>query len=661
MTILNHDYNRTKVKRSEDMYTGLDAFFYSRFTGLKDFGFKSSIYKLANKISSNLERWEKLSNEELKDLLRKQKENFGSNQKDLDQNLFEALGAIQEAAFRTLSLRPYKVQLLGALALYKGSIIEMATGEGKTLTAALTSVLWGWTGKPTHVVTVNDYLAQRDAERHQPLYEFCELNVGVVLGDSNQKERQSNYAKNICYTTSKEILADFLRDRLVYKKMQNFTRRNLYTLNGPNPQLEKSVVMKGIHYAIIDEADSILIDEAVTPLIISQPQENKAFTEACKQVNAMMPQFEKDIHYETNEQYNEIEFLPKFKKIIDSDKDQMGGSIAGGKRRLVNLIRQALVAREFYTQGKHYVVQEDKLNIVDEFTGRIMYNRTWSQGLHQMIEAKENVKLTDPTDTVARLSFQNFFRLFHKLSGMTGTAKEAKPELLSSYNVPVIRIPQNKKNIRKQYWSRIFSNSDEKWNAVVQEIKTVHSKGRPILVGTRNITSSEELAARLDQEGLPYKLLNAKHHEEEAMIIELAGVKNNITIATNMAGRGTDITLLPEVCDLGGLHVIATEAHESRRIDRQLYGRSGRQGEPGSARLFASLDDELMNLVSGVLSKPIKFGIKLKIPGSRIAGQNLIQRAQKKAQKIALKRRRSVLKMDQWFSDSLSFSQDEIF
>ena len=569
--------------------------------------------------------------------------------------LIGALAAIREAADRTVKMRPFRVQIIGALALHKGYLAEMATGEGKTLTAGLAAVLAGWTKRPCHIVTVNDYLVKRDAESLAPLYRFCGVTVGCVSGEMSPEDRRKGYSADVTYTTSKELLADFLRDQLRLGHLKQATRRFIRELIAPT-QPNKGLVLRGLYTAIIDEADSVLIDEAITPLIISSSRKNEALLEATETARKIAADLDPATDYRINSRYREIEFTNDGRRKLHQSCAALPGVWRGNDRRL-ELLKQALVAREFFLRDKQYVLNQGKVVIVDEFTGRPMAQRTWREGLHQAIEAKEGLAISDPSETIARMSFQRFFRHFERLSGMTGTAREAGREMWQTYGLATVRIPTNRPCIRKHWSDRIFADEVSKWFAMVEEIKAIHNTGRPILVGTRSVFASEKLARLLADEGLDFRVLNALRLPEEAFIVRAAGERGKITIATNMAGRGTDIILGPGVATLGGLHVIMMERHESRRVDRQLFGRAARQGDPGSAQAFVSAEDDLVRrylpramhgLMGGVL--------RWHLPGRRAFAAIAVRLAQRKAQRLARKQRDSVLRTDTWLDEALSFA-----
>ena len=661
MNILAEDFQRTDIKKPQELYKGLDGVLFA-FAGWtrQAPGIIGEYLAQARAVDEQEGYWGGQTDSELRGKMAELRECFRRRHKGCEKRLPEALGAIRETAARHVGLRPYVVQLAGALALYHGHVAEMATGEGKTLTAALAAVLHGWTGLPCQIITVNDYLAGRDANWMGPLYRFCGVSVGCVTGDMPPEARREGYRQEVTYTTNKEVVADFLRDRLWLGAFQNVGRRQIATLLGRKTDLERGLVMRGIHSAIVDEADSILIDEAVTPLIISRAFPNEIFTEACQLAFGIASDLDRDRDYSVDDKYKEIELSPGIKDRLASRITGSGAQYRGVSGHL-ELIHQALTAREFFHRDHQYVIQEDRVVIVDEFTGRQMPQRFWNAGLHQFIEAKENLPMTSPTETLARLSFQRFYRFFHLLSGMTGTAREAIQELWDIYHLSVVTVPENRPCQRKLYPTLAFADQESKWSAVVEEIRQVHVAGRPILVGTRSVQASELLSRRLDGAGIHHRVLNAVRHKEEAGIVALAGEPAAVTIATNMAGRGTDIRLGKGVAALGGLHVIATEGHESQRIDRQLFGRCARQGDPGSARLFVSLEDEI---VRRFVPEPIRRGVQAqlrrRLPAATLAAVGALRWAQQAAQRLAFQRRRAVLRTDTWLEDSLSFAVRDI-
>ncbi len=493
------------------------------------------------------------------------------NGESLDNLLDEAFAVVREAAKRVLGMYPYKVQLMGGISLHEGNISEMKTGEGKTLTATMPVYLNAITGKGVHVVTVNEYLASRDASEMGRLYEFLGLKVGLNLNHLTREEKQEAYAADITYSTNNELGFDYLRDNMVLYKEQ--------------------MVQRPLHFAVIDEVDSILIDEARTPLIISGSAQKS--TALYIQANAFVRTLDKE---------TDFTFDIKTKSVQLTEEGMSKAERAFGIENLFDIshvalnhhINQALKAHVTMQNDVDYVIDEDQVVIVDQFTGRLMKGRRFSDGLHQAIEAKENVEIQNESMTLATITFQNYFRMYEKLSGMTGTAKTEEEEFRNIYNMHVVVIPTNKPISRDDKADLIYKSMEGKFNAVVDDIAERHAKGQPVLVGTVAIETSEILSALLKKKGIPHHVLNAKQHEREADIIENAGHKGAVTIATNMAGRGTDIKLGEGVVEAGGLAVIGTERHESRRIDNQLRGRAGRQGDPGVSQFYLSMEDELM-------------------------------------------------------------------
>ena len=661
MQSLADDFRRTDIQVPSKLLTGVDQKLHA-LAGLFSGGHNvtMSFMKQAEAIDNRSERWKSLPDNRIRGAIREFKNAFRRRRRVTDELLVDALAAIREAATRCTGLRPYLVQLAGALALYDGNVVEMATGEGKTLTAALSLVLRGWIGLPCHLITVNDYLAERDMKWMRPLFEYCGVSVGCVLAEMDPEARRAGYRNDVTYTTSKEIIADFLRDRLWLGTVQKSNRRQILSLLGRRQEIDKGTVMRGIHSGIVDEADSVLIDEAVTPLIISAASENDSFIEACRLAHSISCDLLIGEDYETNGKYRDIELKPHMLNRISQ-------TIAGARVTYksvpgyVELVKQSLLAKEFFHRDDQYVIEDKRIVIVDELTGRKMPMRSWNSGLHQFVEANESLPMTSPTESLARLSFQRFFRFFHHLSGMTGTAKESAQELWDIYELPVVAIPENRVCQRIFLRNAVFSDLELKWKAIVEEITKVHASGRPILVGTRSVKASEELARRLDAANLAYQLLNAVRHKEESLIVALGGEKGQITIATNMAGRGTDIKLGIGVAEIGGLHVIAAECNESPRIDRQLFGRCARQGDPGSARLFVSLEDGLIcRYVPSLARGFVRRLLKSRVPGSRILSEQITSLAQSISQRMAYRRRRSVLRTDTWMDDSLSFARKEV-
>ena len=548
------------------------------------------IYPIADKIESYRESYGRLSDEELKGKTKEFKDRLAKGE-TLDDILPEAFATVREAGRRVLGMEHYRVQLIGGIILHQGRIAEMKTGEGKTLVCTLPAYLNALTEEGVIVVTVNDYLAKRDAEQMGMIHEFLGLKVGVVLHDSTREERQAAYGSDITYVTNNELGFDYLRDNMAIYKSE--------------------LVLRNLKYCIIDEVDSVLIDEARTPLIISgQSGKSTKLYELCDILARQLQRGE----YKGER--------TKMQAIMNEEVEEDGDFIVNEKDKVVNLTEQgihkveqffhidnyadpenleiqhnvtlALRAHNLMFRDKDYVVKDDEVLIVDEFTGRIMPGRRYSDGLHQAIEAKEHVKVKRESKTLATITFQNFFNKFEKKAGMTGTALTEEKEFREIYNMDVVEVPTNKPVIRVDYNDAVFKTKKGKFNAVVQSVIESHEKGQPVLVGTITIETSELLSEMLRKKGIPHNVLNAKYHELEAQIVSEAGRHGAVTIATNMAGRGTDIKLDDEAVAAGGLKIIGTERHESRRIDNQLRGRSGRQGDPGFSRFYVSLEDSLM-------------------------------------------------------------------
>ena len=573
-------------------------------------------------------------------------------------NVERALALIREVAWRELGLRPFREQVAAALAMHAGCITEVATGEGKTLAATMPAILAGWRGHGCHVITANDYLAKRDAEWMAPVYRWCGLTAAHVDGEMDPASRAGAYAADITYATNKEVAADFLRDRLTLGRKRGLTETLVNRITGSRRGGTDRLVMRGLEHAIVDEADSLLVDEAVTPLIISADAGEAGQTEVFETAAHMAGELARDRDYRVDTQHREIELTEAGRSRLAELTEGLGG-IWTGERRSEELVVQALTADELFHPGKHYVVHEGRVAIVDEFTGRLMPDRTWRNGLHQAVEAKEGLEIQPPKDTRARVSFQRFFRLYRSLAGMTGTAWEARRELWQIYQTPVVRVPTHLPCRRVERAPRLFGAASAKWSAVLEEIRSAHERGRPVLIGTRTVEASEHLSGLLEGAGLEHEILNAIRHEEEARIIADAGQKGKIMVATNMAGRGTDIKLGPGVAEIGGLHVVATEAHEAGRIDRQLYGRAGRQGDPGTAVTFASLEDELFRRHGpGWAARIAERDPDRELPSG--LARRLIRRAQARAKRLALRQRKGVLKTDDWLDEFLGFAGKDV-
>ena len=616
----------------------------------KIFGTHSSrelkrIEPLVDKIEALRPTMQALSDEELRGKTEEYKKRLTEGE-TLDDLLPEAYATVREAAKRVLNMEHYRVQLIGGIILHQGRIAEMRTGEGKTLVSTLPAYLNALEGKGVHVVTVNDYLAKRDAEWMGQVHEFLGLKVGVVLNSMTSEERQEAYKCDITYVTNNELGFDYLRDNMVIYKEQ--------------------LVLRGLHYAIIDEVDSVLIDEARTPLIISgQSGKSTALYEMCDLLARQM------------KRGDDVQELTKMDAIMGVVQEETGDFVVNEKDKIINLtaagmekverffhidnfadpenleiqhnIILALRAHNLMFRDKDYVVKDDQVLIVDEFTGRIMPGRRYSDGLHQAIEAKEHVKVKRESKTLASITFQNFFNLFDKKCGMTGTALTEETEFREIYGMDVVVIPTNRPVIRKDLQDAVYKTKREKLNAIVNAVEEAHATGQPVLVGTITIEASEELSRMLTRRGIQHKVLNAKFHELEAEIVADAGVHGAVTIATNMAGRGTDIKLDDEARAAGGLKIIGTERHESRRIDNQLRGRSGRQGDPGESRFYISLEDDLMRLFGSesLMNTFRKLGVAENEQIEHKMLSSAIEKAQKKIESNNYGIRKNLLEYDQ--------------
>lgn len=602
------------------------------FKKLFDSGYKElkRCEKIAKQVFSYEDEMAKLSDDELKaktpyfkDLLK--------NGKTLDDILPEAYAVVREAAYRIIQKKPFFVQVCGAIAIHGGNIAEMKTGEGKTLTAVMPAYLNALSGNGVHIVTVNEYLAQREVDGEiGTVYRWLGLTVGLNIRDLSRQEKRDQYACDILYSTNSELGFDYLRDNMAVRE-------------------EDLVQVRGLNYAIIDEVDSILIDEARTPLIISGGAKTSAVSYQAAD------SFVKSL---SNEDY-EIDIESKTIQLLESgvNKAEKQFNLKNlyelENVSLVHRINNALKANYIFTNGVEYMVQDGEVVIIDSFTGRVLKGRQYSEGLHQALEAKEGVEIKQETVTVATITYQNFFRMYKKLSGMTGTAKTEEEEFRNIYNMYVVEVPTNKPVIRKDMPDLLYCSMEAKINALVEEIKARHATGQPILVGTVSVESSEVISKRLTHEGIPHEVLNAKNHAREAEIVAVAGQKNAVTIATNMAGRGTDIKLGEGVRELGGLCVLGTERHESRRIDNQLRGRSGRQGDPGYSRFYTSSEDDLLKRFgSDTFKSRIDMAIRLanggdtSLPLESKMFTKLVTNAQTRIEGANYDSRKNVLKYD---------------
>ena len=567
---------------------------------------------------------EKLSDQELQAKTVEFKEQI-ANGKHLDDVLPEAFAVVREASKRILGMRHFDVQLMGGIVLHQGKVAEMKTGEGKTLTASLPLYLNALTGKGAHLVTVNDYLARRDSELNKPLYEFLGLTVGVITHDMSDHERKEQYQKDILYVTNNELGFDYLRDNMKFR-YEDYVQRDL-------------------NFAIVDECDSILIDEARTPLIISGAAQRSS--DLYKVAQSVVYNLQKTVDYEVDEKARTVQLTEEGHDKVEN-RLNVKNLYAIENINLLHHIMQALKANVLFRIDVDYVVRDGEVLIVDEFTGRILSGRRYSDGLHQAIEAKENVEIEKESQTLASITLQNFFRMYHKLGGMTGTAMTEAEEFQKIYNLDVVAIPTHKPMIRDDKNDLIFLTEKAKFKAIVEDVKKRHEKGQPVLIGTIAVEKSELLSRVLAAEGVPHEVLNAKQHAREADIVAFAGQTGHVTIATNMAGRGTDIKLHPDSVAAGGLYVLGTERHESRRIDNQLRGRSGRQGDPGESRFYISLEDELIRIFSGDSMKNYmqKAGMQEDEQIESTTVSKLIEHSQEKVEKHNFEIRKHLIEYD---------------
>ncbi|WP_279140991.1 Protein translocase subunit SecA [Bilophila wadsworthia] len=601
------------------------GFLVRKIFGSKNDRFLKKLRPLVAKINALEPEMQALADEELPQRLAVYREQVQNGEKDLDAVLPEVFALVREASTRVLGMRHYDVQLLGAMALHNGKIAEMKTGEGKTLVATLAVILNSLEGKGVHVVTVNDYLAKRDAEWMGRLYNFLGLSVGVIVAGLSDEQRKEAYGADITYGTNNEFGFDYLRDNMKFYAEQ--------------------LVQRGHHYAIVDEVDSILIDEARTPLIISGASDES--TDLYQKVDEVVRTLEKEKHYTVDEKGKTASLTDEGVLYVE---EQLGIENLYDTANITaqHHVLQSLKAHTVFRRDVDYIVKDDQVVIVDEFTGRLMAGRRFSDGLHQALEAKEHVTVAAENQTLASITFQNYFRMYDKLSGMTGTADTEAVEFAQIYGLEVSTIPPNRPMVRKDMPDLIYRTRREKMQAIIQAIKELHATGQPVLVGTISIETSELISQLLKREGVPHSVLNAKHHAQEAEIVAQAGQAGKVTIATNMAGRGTDIKLGEGVVELGGLHILGTERHESRRIDNQLRGRSGRQGDPGSSRFYLSLEDDLMRLfgsdrLSGLMQK---LGMQEGEPIENNMVSRAIENAQKRVEGHHFEIRKTLLDYD---------------
>ena len=590
------------------------------------------------------------SDRALDDVVRTVRESFVRGRVD-DEAVRRAFACVREVARRVTGEEAYIVQLMGAMALYHGRIVEMVTGEGKTLTGSIAAVLLAWRHRYVHVFTVNDYLASRDAESRKPIYSRCGCDVGAIVQSLEERDRAGVYARAIVYGTPKQITADWLRDQIRLGQLNTaWSGRSMMSRAAGPATPAGGPLIPGLHACLVDEADAVLIDEGVVPLIIARARREDEMAQIYKDAAEIARKLDDKVDYTVNYLQRRVDLTRRGQHRAMQIAEKFEEAIWRAPRRAEELVKQALVARHCYLNGHQYQIVDGRVVIVDEYTGRFLPDRSWEHGLHQAVEAKESLEITADRETLARMSFQRFFRTYPFLCGMTGTAADASGEMERVYQRPVTVLPTNRPLIRERWPTRVFRTSESRWNAVVDAIQEVHGRGRPLLVGTRSIEASELLSTRLTARGLVHRVLNASFDKDEAEIVSQAGKHGTITVATNMAGRGTDIKLDRESQRHGGLHVLLTEMHSALRIDRQFIGRAGRQGDPGSAQLFVSLEDELVRHQT-----PHLLGYLRALAGgdelggvARKQALAVFRLAQRRAEGRGRRMRADVLRQDDW-------------
>lgn len=575
---------------------------------------------------------------------------------DADSSLeIQAFAMIREVAGRVMGMRPYRSQLKGGWVLYNGLLAEMQTGEGKTLTATLPAATAALSGMPVHVITSNDYLAKRDSELMQPVYERLGLSVAYVIEGMDMDERRSAYRCDITYTTNKQIAFDYLRDRVAKGNsgsVMHLKCQRLYGEAKPNQKL----LLRGLCFAVVDEADSVLVDEARTPLILSRPVEGSEQPDTYREALHLSAQLSLDTDFILHPKQGSAELTERGKAKCEQLAEDMDPIWKAGRRR-EELVCQALVAEHVFIRDRHYLVKDDKVQIIDNYTGRLMPDRSWERGLHQMVEIKEGCSLSDDKETLARMSYQRFFRRYLRLGGMTGTTDGIEHELARVYRLPVVGIPTHKPCIRKRLKPRTFITAKHRNRAIIESVKKLHADRRPVLIGTSSVEMSERLGMKLEQEGITVKILNARQDESEAEVVAQAGQPGAVTVATNMAGRGTDIKLSDAARANGGLHVIISERNDASRIDRQLVGRCSRQGDPGSFQFITSMEDDIpAKHFSPLMRVLLRVCCLWRGELPSLLGQRLMDDAQLVLELRHRKARRSLEKQDERLGDMLSFT-----
>ena len=637
--------------KSDKIPQGLDAWVNGVAGRLSRLKPRQSLYlRRAEVVLSLQPRFEDMSDSKLNQRLKQISLVFRRGRAKRKHTIYTA-ALMREAVFRATGLRLFREQVAAGLALYDGCFVEMATGEGKSLTATLPAAMHAWRGRGCHVVTVNDYLAQRDADGFRDFYTRCGLTVSHVTQDSDPGARQRAYQADITYLTNKEVCADYLRDRLAEKQSRKTPRSGSATA-----RLRDAILtQRPLYCALVDEADSVLIDEAVTPLLISGESAGDEQREALEQAEKVAEALRPEQHFKLDARRRTAELTDRGFNELAARVGGLGG-IWRSQRRSDELVCNALAARHFYTRDKQYVVHEDKVVIVDEFTGRLMPDRQWQHGLHQAVEVRESLPARPILETHAQISFQRFFRLYPRLSGMSGTLAEVRGELWNNYGRPLVRIPTHQKCIRKALGVELCPSQEAKLSHVVELAEQAHQSGRPVLIGTRSVSVSEQISRMLQQRNRDHQVLNAVRNELEAQVVAAAGQSGHITVATNMAGRGTDIKLDDQARVAGGLLVIATECHESGRIDRQLAGRAGRQGDPGNSITVICLEDFLFATHGGWMHQVLSSAMRARLVPSALAVKVLIRWAQGNAEHWDRMRRSLAALTDQQTGESLIFS-----
>ncbi len=572
-----------------------------------------------------------------------------------DETVIRTFALVREVSGRVLGMRHFDSQLIGGWVMQKGMLAEMETGEGKTLTATLPACTAALAGVPVHIITVNEYLAGRDAELMRPVYEALGLSVGCVQADMTPEERKTAYGCDVTYCTNKQAAFDYLRDRIVLSRGSGRLRLELERLDDNMGRLDR-LMLRGLCFAIVDEADSVLIDEARTPLILSRPGDTEEFKRVFDEGLEIAARLTDKRDFILDHKARRVTLTESGRERL-ARVAQLRQGIWTGQRRREEMVCQALRARHLFVRDRHYLVRDGKVQIIDETTGRLMPDRSWERGLHQMIQAKEGCAISTRNETVARLSYQRFFRRYLKLAGMSGTLREVARHLWSVYDLNVVSIPPHRPSRRRTLPTRVYASKAREWEKVVEVARTCKATGQPLLIGTPSVANSEHLSELLTRTGLPHRVLNARQDKDEAEIVAAAGQRGRITVATNMAGRGTDIALGPGVAELGGLHVILTECHESQRIDRQLAGRCARQGDPGSVQALLSLEDEIVALF---LPPALLWFYRFLGRRGHVlpfwAGTAPIRSTQRKLERAHARARRRLLKGERRLADTLAFA-----